>query len=70
MSSTPSPSRPSQSSDPKLDPTTKLTATSFRDKTKSTSFNLAKSAANEADKALALEPRDPASQFSRPWRKA
>ncbi|KAL8550195.1 hypothetical protein ACS0TY_008863 [Phlomoides rotata] len=32
-------------------------------KTKSTSFNLAKSAADEADKALALEPRDPAAHI-------
>ncbi|EYU39292.1 hypothetical protein ABFS82_11G098100 [Erythranthe guttata] len=32
-------------------------------KTKSTAFNLAKSAADEADKALALEPRDPAAHI-------
>ncbi|KAI3462140.1 hypothetical protein Pfo_018803 [Paulownia fortunei] len=32
-------------------------------RTKSTAFNLAKAAANEADKALALEPRDPAAHI-------
>ncbi|KAK6154157.1 hypothetical protein DH2020_013796 [Rehmannia glutinosa] len=32
-------------------------------KTRSTAFNLAKSAVNEADKALALEPRDPAAHI-------
>lgn len=32
-------------------------------KTKATSFNLAKSAVDEADKALALEPRDPAAHI-------
>ncbi|KAL0431829.1 UNVERIFIED_CONTAM: hypothetical protein Sradi_0808900 [Sesamum radiatum] len=32
-------------------------------KTKSTAFNLAKSAVSEADKALALEPRDPAAHI-------
>ncbi|KAL6554913.1 hypothetical protein OROGR_006171 [Orobanche gracilis] len=32
-------------------------------KSKSTAFNLAKSAANEADKALALDPREPAAHI-------
>ncbi|KAL2498951.1 Tetratricopeptide repeat (TPR)-like superfamily protein [Abeliophyllum distichum] len=32
-------------------------------KNKSTAFNLAKSAANEADKALAIEPKDPAAHI-------